>query len=254
MKKPEFYRIGKVPVHITSVPDAGARILDAIAAGETGYVCVSNMRTVVAANRDPEYLDVMEHSLLNVPDGTPLVWCGKAWGLKNVQRVVGFDLFTELLKADVPQFFLGDTEETLAALTARVASGGTAVAGSFSPPFSDLETYDFQGIAERINTSGARLVWTSLRAPKQDLLAARLLPYLNDGVVLVGVGAAFRLYLGEYELDRGVLQKMGLGGLKMLRNTTVWKELKWYVSHAWYLTGYLCSIYWKRLHGQAEDK
>lgn len=254
MKKPDSYRIGKVPIHVTSVPDAGARILSAIAEGEKGYVCVSNMRTVVAANREPAYLDVMEHSLLNVPDGTPLVWCGKAWGRKDVQRVVGLDLFTELLKADRPQFFLGDTEEVLKVLTEKVSANGTRVAGAYSPPFVPLEEYDLQDLADRINASGARLVWTSLRAPKQDFLAARLLPYLDGGIVLVGVGAAFRLYLGEYELDRGLLQKMGLGGLKMLRNTTAWKELKWYVSHAWYLTGYLCSIYWKRLHGQAEGK
>ena len=95
---PDSYRIGKVPVHVTTVPDARARILSAIAGGEKGYVCVSNMRTVVAANRDPAYLDVMEHSLLNVPDGTPLVWCGKAWG-KPVKRVVGLDLFNSLLSS-----------------------------------------------------------------------------------------------------------------------------------------------------------
>ena len=106
---------GKVPVHVTSVSDVRDRILAAVEAGEKGYVCVSNMRTVVAANRDPAYLDVMEHSLLNVPDGTPLVWCGKAWGL-SVERVVGLDLFTTLLKDGVPQFFLGDTEETLEAV------------------------------------------------------------------------------------------------------------------------------------------
>lgn len=250
---PGSFLVGKVPIHNITVPDACSRISEAIAAGEKGYVCVSNMRTVVAANRDAAYLDVMEHSLLNVPDGTPLVWCGKAWGLP-VERVVGLDLFTELLKADVPQFFLGDTEEVLSMLTEKVSNAGTRVAGAYSPPFVPLEEYDLQDLADRINASGARLVWTSLRAPKQDFLAARLLPYLDDGIVLVGVGAAFRLCLGEYELDRGLLQKMGLGGLKMLRNTTVWKELKWYVSHAWYLSGYLCSIYWKRLHGQAEDK
>lgn len=250
---PDSYRIGKVPVHVTTVPDARARILSAIAGGKKGYVCVSNLRTVVAANWDPAYLDVMEHSLLNVPDGTPLVWCGKAWG-KPAQRVVGLDLFTSLLSSGVPQFFLGDTEETLAAVQEKATADGCVVAGVYSPPFAPLEEYDLQGIADRINASGARLVWTSLRAPKQDFLAARLLPYLDDGIVLVGIGAAFRLYLGEYELDRGVLQKMGLGGLKMLRNTTPWKELKWYVSHAWFLAGYLCSIFWKRLHGQAADR
>lgn len=217
-----------------------------MAAGEKGYVCVSNMRTVVAANRDPEYQDVMEHSLLNVPDGTPLVWCGKAWGLP-AERVVGLDLFTSLLKSGVPQFFLGDTDETLSAVMAKASSEGCAAAGAYSPPFAPLEDYDLQGIAKRITDSGARIVWTSLRAPKQDILAARLLPFVEDGVFFIGVGAAFRLYLGEYELDRGLLQKMGLGGLKMLRNTTVWKELKWYLTHGLYLIRFLAEIYWKRL-------
>lgn len=248
---PESFRVGKAPVHVTSVQDACDRILAAIAAGEKGYVCISNMRTVVAANRDPAYLEVMEHSLLNTPDGTPLVWCGKAWGLKNVQRVVGLDVFTAMLKMPVSQFFLGDTEETLAALTSRVSSEGTIVAGSFSPPFAALEDFDLQGIADRINASGAHLVWTALRAPKQDFLAARLLPYLNEGIVLVGVGAAFRLYLGEYELDRGILQKMGLGGLKMLRNTTFFRELKWYAVHGAYLIRFLMEIVWKRLTDKA---
>lgn len=246
MTKPETYRIGKVPVHLTSVSGARDRILAAVAAGEKGYVCVSNMRTVVAANRDPDYLDVMEHSLLNVPDGTPLVWCGQAWGLP-AERVVGMDLFRALLPSGVPQFFLGDTDETLSAVTAKASSEGCTVAGAYSPPFAPLEDYDFQGIAKRITDAGARIVWTSLRAPKQDILAARLLPFVEDGVVFIGVGAAFRLYLGEYELDRGLLQKMGLGGLKMLRNTTLWKELKWYLTHGLYLIRFLVGIYWKRL-------
>ena len=235
-----------MPIHITSVSDAKERILSAVATGEKGYVCVSNMRTVVAANRNPEYLEVMEHSILNVPDGTPLVWCGKAWGLP-VERVVGLDLFSALLKSDVPQYFLGDTEETLQAVMAKASSEQCVVAGAYSPPFAPLEEYDFQEIAKRITDSGARIVWTSLRAPKQDFLAARLLPFMEDGVVFVGIGAAFRLYLGEYELDRGILQKMGLGGLRMIRNTTFFREIKWYVVHGSCLVRYLAEIMWKRL-------
>ena len=241
MAKPESYKIGKVPIHVTSVSDARDRILAAIAAGEKGYVCVSNMRTVVAANRDPAYLDVMENSLLNVPDGTPLVWCGKAWGLP-VERVVGLDLFTALLNVDVPQFFLGDTDETLDAVMTKALSEGSVVAGAYSPPFTALEDYDLQGIAKRITDSGARIVWTSLRAPKQDILAARLIPFVEDGVVFVGIGAAFRLYLGEYELDRGWLQKVGLGGFKMRRGNSFWQEMNWYFVHGINLFRYLAGI------------
>ena len=246
LTKPESYRIGKVPVHVTSVSDVRDRILAAVEAGEKGYVCVSNMRTVVAANRDPAYLDVMEHSLLNVPDGTPLVWCGKAWGL-SVERVVGLDLFTTLLKDGVPQFFLGDTEETLEAVKEKAVLEGCPVAGVYSPPFAPLEEYDLQGIAKRITDSGARIVWTSLRAPKQDFLAARLIPFVEDGVVFVGIGAAFRLYLGEYELDRGWLQKVGLGGFKMRRGTSFWQEMDWYFIHGVSLFRYLADILFCRL-------
>lgn len=42
-----------------------------------------------------------------------------------------------------------------------------------------------------INGSGANLVWTALRAPKQDYFNSMLVPYLNDGIICVGVGAAF---------------------------------------------------------------
>lgn len=250
MTPPVTYRIGKVPVHAVTLEEARDRILQSVRGGQKAYVCISNMRTVVQADRDPAYLEVMNHSLMNLPDGMPLVWCGKAWGIKRVDRVVGLDLFTTLLQTDEPQFFLGDTEETLSALTAKAAVQGTPVAGHYSPPFAPLEEYDLKSIAERVNGSGATLVWTSLRAPKQDFLASRLLPYLNDGIVLIGVGAAFRLYLGEYVLDRGLLEKMGLGGLKMLRNTTVWKELKWYVSHTFHLLRFLAVIIWKRLNGK----
>lgn len=250
MTPPVTYRIGKVPVHAVTLEEARDRILQSVRGGQKAYVCISNMRTVVQADRDPDYLEVMEHSLMNVPDGMPLVWCGKAWGIKRVERVVGLDLFQALLHSDEPQFFLGDTDETLSAITRKVTAQGTKVSGSYSPPFAPLEEYDLRSMAERINRSGATLVWTSLRAPKQDFLAARLLPLLKEGTVLIGVGAAFRLYLGEYVLDRGLLERMGLGGLRMLRNTTVWKELKWYVSHAFHLLRFLTGIFWKRLNGK----
>ena len=42
-------------------------------------------------------------------------------------------------------FFLGDTEETLAALTKKATEEfGAEVVGSYSPPFAPLEEYDFE--------------------------------------------------------------------------------------------------------------
>ena len=254
MKNSRVYRIGKVPISITSVEDVTETVLATVDSGGKGYVCISNMRTVVAANKDEAYLKVMEESLLNTPDGTPLVWCGRAWGLKEVRRVVGLDVFNSLLSSGGHHFFLGDTDETLEALTQKLSGQGVCVAGSYSPPFAPLESYDLKGIADRINESGASVVWLSLRAPKQDFLAAALLPYLNGGIVLIGVGAAFRILLGEYELNRGFLQRIGLGGFKMMRNTTFGKALKWYFVHGFHLIGYMVSILAKRARGKRPEE
>ena len=256
------FLIGKVPIDVVSVEAVCNIVKQSVKLRRKGYVCVSNMRTVVAANSDKSYLEVMRHSIVNTPDGTPLAWCGRCWGIRETQRTCGPDIFDALLHdpdSELKHYFLGDTEETLAKLISKL-EGECNISGSCSPPFKPLEEYDFESIANDINQSGATVVWTSLRAPKQDLLAAKLLPYLNDNVVLIGVGAAFRILLGEYQRPQGLLQRIGLGGLQCLRNTNFWKELCWYVKHACCLLGYLLQILFRRFilrrmpnHGLATD-
>lgn len=249
-----YFKIGRVPIAITNTEDAINRIKDAIRSKKKGYVCVSNMRTVTIANKDSEYLQVMNDSLFNTPDGTPLIWCARAWGIKKAQRACGPHIFRALLQDSefgFKHFFLGDTDSTLEKLTHKCQTEySTDNVGSYSPPFKPLEEYDLEGIARMINDSGANLVWTSLRAPKQDILAHMLMPYINDGIVFVGVGAAFRFELGEYKQPDGFLQKVGLAGLGAYRGTGIWKEIKWYFKHTFYLCCYLLAILFRRVIGK----
>ena len=192
---------------------------------------------------------------MNTPDGTPLVWCAHWWGLKQVQRACGPHIFPRMLKdkdSMLKHFFLGDTDETLEKLTKKaIEEYGSNVVGSYSPPFAPLEKYDYQGMAKLINESGATVVWTALRAPKQDLLNAKLMPYFNDGIVCIGVGAAFRSVIGELRQPDGFLQKIGLAGLLFKRkDSSWWDELKWYAEHIIYLCSYFFDIKKKRLLGR----
>lgn len=251
----DFFRIGRVRISVTDEERAIQTIKDAIHRGEKGYVCISTLRTVPIANRDDSYQEVMENSLMNTPDGTPLVWCGHWWGLKQVQRACGPHIFPRMLKdkdTELKHFFLGDTDETLSALTKKATEEfGAQVVGSYSPPFAPLEEYDFEGLAKMINESGATVVWTALRAPKQDFLDAKLTPYLNDGIVVVGVGAAFRSVLGVLKQPDGFLQKIGLAGLLFKRpESSWWNEAKWYSKHTTYLVKYFFTIKWRRLTGR----
>lgn len=250
-----IYRIGKTWISVTDENRAIESIKGFIQDGLKGYVCVSTLRTVVIANKDDRYHEVMESSLMNTPDGTPLVWCGQWWGLKIVQRACGPHIFPRLLQDKDPNlkhFFLGDTEETLAALTKKATEEyGAKIVGSYSPPFKPLEEYDIEGLAKMINDSGATIVWTALRAPKQDFLNAKITPYLNDGIVMVGVGAAFRSVLGILKQPDGFLQKIGLAGILFKRpESSWWSEIKWYSEHVCYLVKYFFTIKWRRLTGR----
>lgn len=254
-ERQNYFRIERVRISITDEEHAIETIKDAIHKKQKGYVCVSTLRTVVIANKDDQYQEVMENSLMNTPDGTPLVWCGHWWGLKEVQRACGPHIFPRMLKDKDPElkhFFFGDTEDTLAVLTKKAQGEyGTNVVGCYSPPFKPLEEYDIQGMAKMINESGATIVWTALRAPKQDFLNSMIAPYLNDGIVMVGVGAAFRSVLGVLKQPDGVLQKLGLAGILFKRpESTWWREIKWYIKHILYLMKYLFTIKWRRITGK----
>lgn len=253
-KEKDFFRIGRVRISRTNEAHAIRFIKDAVHNNVKGYVCISNMRTVSIANKDDEYQRVMENSLMNTPDGTPLVWCGHWWGLKEVERACGPHIFPLILKDKNPvlkHFFLGDTEETLATLTKKVAEEyGSTVVGTYSPPFKPLEEYDIMGIARMINDSGATIVWTSLRAPKQDILSAMIVPFLNDGIVMIGVGAAFRSVIGGLRQPDGILQKVGLAGLLFKRKgSSWWTEIKWYAVQSMLLIKYFFTIKWRRVKG-----
>ena len=251
----DFFRVGRVRISITTEDKAIGTIKDAIHRKEKGYVCISTLRTVPIANKDDSYQEVMENSLMNTPDGTPLVWCGHWWGLKQVQRACGPHIFPRMLKDKDPElkhFFLGDTDETLDALKKKaIEEYGAKVVGCYSPPFAPLEEYDMEGIAKMINDSGATIVWTSLRAPKQDFMNAKLNHYLNDGIVAIGVGAAFRALIGGLDAPDGFLQKIGLAGLIFRRNNVSrFQQFGWYLEHVTYLIKYWFVIHWRKWIGK----
>ncbi len=249
----EFYKIGKASVYITSYDDVIARILSFIQEHRKGYVCVSNMRTIAVANRNDKYLRVMENSLLNIPDGTPLIWCAKLWGITQAKRVCGPMLFEKMLYVEgLRHFLLGDTHNVLEKIKDKIMGvSGIKIVGYCSPPFAPIETYNIKAMADVINESGANIVWTSLKAPKQDYLNSMLLPFLRDDIILIGVGAAFRVFIGDIKVENGLLSHIGLGGFKMIRKeSSFYKEIIWYLKHSAYLSKYMLFILYDRMRGK----
>jgi N-acetylglucosaminyldiphosphoundecaprenol N-acetyl-beta-D-mannosaminyltransferase len=210
------YCIGQTYISVTDPLDAINRIEKATRDKLNTYVCVSNPRTVVYANNHKDYLEIMNNSFMNLPDAEPMIWAARLWGLKNVKRTMGPLLFRNMIinpQSGLKHFLLGDTQETLDKLNEYCKKEHTSkIVGTFSPPFCNVNQYDYEYIAKIINKSDADIVWLALRAPKQDFFATRLLPLLENKIC-IGVGAAFRFFLGEYRLAPKLIRKLGLMGL-----------------------------------------
>lgn len=248
------FRIGKTYISCTNIGDAKATIAQAVKNGVNSYICVSNPRTVTYATKHEDYRQVMAKSLMNLPDAEPMHWAAKLWGLKEVSRTMGPVLFKEMLsepKSGLKHFLLGDTDETLEKIWIKFREEvGANIVGRYSPPFCNLDEYDYEGIAKRINESSANLVWVSMRAPKQDFFATRILPFL-DKKICIGVGAAFRFSLGEYKMAPPIIKKLGLMGLWWGKKSQSWPAFIWgYLKDNVPYLFYLAAIPFRRLFGK----
>ena len=243
------YRIGKVYVTITDPEQAKKQVKDAVAEKRGGYVTLSDVRSVAIANKQPGYAKVLNNSTYTLTDGMPLIWMARLWGIKDNQRTSGPVLFVNLMSEKnngLKHFLLGDTGETLAALRERFPDAD--IEKTFSPPFCEVDEFDYEGIAKMINETDANIVWVSLRAPKQDYFSARLAPMLNNGQVCVDVGAAFRFALGQYKMPPKYAQKLGVIGLFWRKFSL--KLLWWYIVQFFNLLKWGANILISRLKGR----
>jgi N-acetylglucosaminyldiphosphoundecaprenol N-acetyl-beta-D-mannosaminyltransferase len=100
-----------------------------------------------------------------------MVWAGYWAGASSMRRVYGPDLMLAVCALAAERgwssYLYGGgpgTPELLAErLTARFP--GLRVAGTWSPPFRPLTPEEDQAVVERINRSGADLVWVGLSTP-----------------------------------------------------------------------------------------
>ena len=119
----ELYSIGKVSISSTNPTHAINSIENKAKENAPCYICVTNLRMIRHAGNDKEYQNLMHESFMNLPDGTPLTWCGKLWGKKNIACTSGPFIFRKMLERGdngIKHFLLGDTQDVLDALKKKI--------------------------------------------------------------------------------------------------------------------------------------
>jgi N-acetylglucosaminyldiphosphoundecaprenol N-acetyl-beta-D-mannosaminyltransferase len=173
----------------------------------------ASVHTIMEAVDHPAFLLQLKNAGTVFPDGMPLVWALRALGEKSAQRVCGPDAMAALLtaaeNAGIPVGFYGGSKAVLDALidAVRLRRPDLKVAYADSPPFRPLTLEEDQAIVERIEASGARLLFVGLGCPRQEHWIIEHMGRVH--AVMFAVGAAFDFLAGSKRRAPRWMQRCG---------------------------------------------
>jgi len=206
------YQVLRTNIQATSYQDACDRITAWVKTAKSCYIIAANVHVVMTGYWDRNYQRVINNADLVTPDGMPLVWALRLLGSKNQTRVYGPDLMLawcdRASKLGYPIYLYGTTEQTLEKLSKNLKQKfpNLAIAGSYAPPFGDNNHLEQD--LNRIQISGAKVIFIGLGCPKQEYWMAAAQGKIN--AVMIGVGAAFDFNSGQVTQAPRWVMKSGL--------------------------------------------
>ena len=151
-------------------------------------------------------------------DGVGLLWAAKRLNTPLPERVTGSDgvpIIAERAAKEGWKLFLLGAGEGIAQKTAEILQArypGLQIAGVYSgSPRAEEEA----NIVERVNASGADILFVAYGAPEQDKWIARNAPRLNTAMAM-GVGGSFDFIAGIVPRAPRTMQRLGLEWLYRL--------------------------------------
>lgn len=181
---------------------------------QSRYVCVANVHMLMEAYFNDVFALVLKDADLVTPDGMPLVWMLRCLGVRNQNRVAGMDIFLSLCRhcetEGIQVLFLGSQKSILDRIGIRLQKEfpNLQISAMQPLPFQPLTPTENDAIIQKINSSGAGLIFISLGCPKQEFWMHQNKDKVHG--VMIGLGAVFPIYAGLNKRAPAWMQTAGL--------------------------------------------
>ena len=160
-----------VPINNVNLNEALGLVLLYLEDNEKKIVFTPNPEFVMNAIKDKEFMDILNKSNLNIPDGIGIIIGGKMLGYNMRERVPGYDLvqniFYKIKNTDKTVYFLGSTDENikLAKEKKKKKYKGLKIVGTHNGYFNEEEG---NIVIEEINRLKPDLLLVGLGSPRQE--------------------------------------------------------------------------------------
>jgi N-acetylglucosaminyldiphosphoundecaprenol N-acetyl-beta-D-mannosaminyltransferase len=191
----------------------------------------------MAAVDEPYLAELHNKADLVVPDGTPLVWVGRALGAgRQMGRVAGVDFLDAVCRKSLDtgqsHYFYGGKPGVAEAMVRNLQARypGLNVLGYYSPPMRTINA-EFKISDElleeiaKIRDCAPDFLWVGISSPKQEYWMMKVAPLLQRGVIF-GVGAAFDFESGQVKRAPKWMRENGLEWLHRLKSepSRLWRR------------------------------
>lgn len=214
--KIERRKIIDIEVSVLNYELALGKIEEWIKYKKRKYICVSAVHLLMECHKDSHLKVGVNKAGMVTSDGMPLVWVLKyLWGMKQAERVYGPDLMLKLCDLSARKkykiFLLGgakgESGEVVDVLVKKFK--GIRVVGNINTPNRPISKKENEKFLEKINRSGANIVFVGLGCPLQEKWMIENIEKIKVNV-LIGVGAAFDFIAGRVPQANKTIQKFGL--------------------------------------------
>lgn len=171
-----------------------------------------NPEKIMRVREDLVLQKILQEAELTIADGIGLVWAARLLGNPLQQRVTGFDLMQEIVKAAAPKgyklFFLGAApgvaqQAKEVYLTKYPALQVVGVRDGY------FKAEEEEALIDQINSSGADVLFVAMGTPKQEKWLAKYRSRLQIPVCM-GVGGSFDVVAGRIQRAPLFMQRLGL--------------------------------------------
>ncbi len=231
-----------VPIHDVTLEESCAIAESLIHSGGAHQFATVNPEFIMAAQRDTAFMQVLQQTALNVPDGVGVVWAARRQGVRLRARVPGVELMQALCAMASAHrwrvFFLGAREGVAARVAGEMALRypGLVVAGTFA---GSPDPREAKAIVTRVRAAQPHLLFVAYGAPAQDRWLAQHLPQLvaeqrSEGLLGMGVGGAFDFIAGVQRRAPQWMREAGLEWLyRLWRQPWRWRRQMALLHFAW---------------------
>lgn len=204
-----------VEVSATTYSDAADVILTAARRQNGGLVTALAVHGVVEAANDPAFAAIINDYDMVTPDGQPVrIALNALHGARLANRVAGPDLMLVVCERAAAEgisiYLYGSTEQVVTTLRDRLLEKYPTlkIVGCEPSLFRPITPQESHELADRINASGAGVVFIGLGCPLQEKFTHQHRHLIN--AVQFCVGAAFDFHAGTKRRAPGWMREIGM--------------------------------------------